>query len=445
MNQLDFLFNPESIALIGASGSEEKLGGVILRNLLKFRGRVYPVNPKYSEIMGLKAFSSVGHIPEQVDISIIIRPASEIPDILREHQGKARGVIIMSSGFAEIGETALQDEIKRIGREIGVRLLGPNCMGIYNPYCRLDTFFLPEERLRRPQKGNIAIVSQSGAIMSCIIAAIEESGRGISRAIGYGNAVDVNEADIYDYLLNDDDTGVVISYMESVADGRKFIHKARDLSDRKPLLVLKAGKSSKGQTAAYSHTGRLAGRYEVFHSVLSQHDIREVEDFDEMICSVRALSCQRPVRGKRVCVITNGGGSGVLAADECARLGLEVPDLPQDKKERLIRTFPHFYGIGNPVDLTAQVRDDDYIAALDELKDDYDGFIIIALANVYGITERLGRIIGDAKKTTDKPMVSHIARSGLTKKLAALFEKSGIPVYPSPETAVKGLKALLTV
>lgn len=443
MISLDFLFRPKTVALIGASHTEEKLGGVILKNLLRFMGRVYPVNPKYSELMGLRAYLSFRDIPEPVDISIIMRPASEIPDLLREHEGRAKCVIIMSSGFAEIGETGLQDEIKRVGREIGVRVLGPNCMGIYNPHQGLDTFFLPHERLKRPKKGNVAIVSQSGAVMSCIMAALEAANAGVSSAVGYGNAVDIDEGDLYEYLSLDKKTDVVISYIESVEDGRRFIQKARELSDRKPLLVLKAGKSEKGRTAAYSHTGRLAGRYEVFHSVIKQYGIQETSDFDGLICAVKALSYQRQSEGNRVCIITNGGGSGVLAADECARQGLDVADLPIDNKKRLMNIFPHFYGIGNPLDLTAQVTDEDYVTVLNELRDDYDGFIIIALANVFGITERLGRIIGEAKENLNKPIVSHIAHSGLTRKLTMLFEKSKIPVYPSPETAVRGLKALL--
>lgn len=442
---IDSLFKPKSIVLIGAAHTEEKLGGVILKNLLKFKGAVYPVNPKYGELMGLKAYPSAHDIPEPADLAIIMRPAAEVPQILRELAGKAKSVIIASSGFAEIGENEIQDEVIKAGKEAGLRILGPNCMGIYNPSHKLDTFFLPDERLKRPKKGNVAVVSQSGAILSCLLGALETSNTGVSKAIGYGNAIDINEADIYEYLAKDKSTGVVISYIESLGDGRKFIEKAKILSEKKPLLILKAGKGLSGQAAAFSHTGRLAGRYEVFHSILRQFGIREVEDFDTLIDATKALAFQKPSKGNCVLIITNGGGSGVLAADECMRQGLEVAKLPDDKSEKLKKIFPHFYGINNPIDLTAQVMDEDYVTALNELKDGYDGFLVIALSNVYGITERLPEMIKACKADINKPIVFHIAQSGIAKKLTALLEKAKIPVYPSPERAVRGLKALLSV
>ncbi|MDI6745133.1 MAG: CoA-binding protein [Thermodesulfovibrionales bacterium] len=450
---LDSLFKPKSIALIGAAHTEEKLGGVILKNLLKFKGAVYPVNPKYSELMGLKAYPSALDIPEPVDLAIIMRPASEVSGILRELAGKTKSVIIASSGFAEIGENELQDEVIKAGKEAGVRILGPNCMGIYNPHHKLDTFFLPYERLKRPKKGNVAVVSQSGAILSCLLGELEISNTGVSKAIGYGNAVDINEADIYEYLAKDKTTGVVISYIESLSDGKKFIEKAKILSEKKPLLILKAGKGLSGQAAAFSHTGRLAGRYEVFHSILRQFGVREVEDFDVLIDATKALAFQGRATsekkkgkiGNRVLIITNGGGSGVLAADECMRQGLDVAKLPDDKTDKLKEIFPHFYGINNPIDLTAQVRDEDYVITLNELKDDYDGFLVIALSNVYGITERLPEMIKACRADINKPIVFHIAQSGIAKKLTALFEKAKIPVYPSPEKAARALKALLSI
>ncbi len=452
---LDSLFKPKSIALIGAAHTEEKLGGVILKNLLKFKGTVYPVNPKYGELMGLKAYPSARDIPEPVDLAIIMRPAAEVPQILKELAGRTKSVIIASSGFAEVGETALQEEVKRIGEEIGIRILGPNCMGIYNPSHRLDTFFLPHERLKRPKKGNVAVVSQSGAILSCLIGAMRASNTGISKALTYGNAVDINESDLYEYLADDKYTDVVVSYIESVVDGRRFIEKAKILSVKKPFILLKSGKSQSGQAAAFSHTGRLAGKYEVFHSILRQFGIREVEDFDVLIDATKALAfypsvsplAKGGIKGgsNRVLIITNGGGSGVLAADECIKQGLEVAKLTDDKTEKLKQIFPHFYGINNPIDLTAQVNDADYTTALNELKDDYDGFLIIALPNVLGITEGLAPMLKKAKEEIRKPLIAHIAESGISMRLTSLFEKAKIPVYPSPERAVRGLKALLSI
>ena len=443
MSSLDPFFNPKSIALIGAAHTEIKLGGVVLKNLLKFKGRVYPVNPKYPQMMGLTAYPSAAAIPEPVDLALILRPAEEVPGILREFKDRARCLIVMSSGFAEVGESVLQEEVRKTGKELGFRILGPNCMGLYNPHQRLDTFFLPYERLERPKKGNVAVVSQSGAILSCILSALYSSQAGISKAVGYGNAMDVDESDIYEYLADDRQTAVVVSYIESVGNGRKFVEKAKVLSAKKQLIVLKSGKGTSGQSAAYSHTGRLAGRYEVFHSVLRQFGIREAVDFDDLADASKALSYQKPSLGMRILIITNGGGSGVLAADESMRQGLDVMPLPEGKKARLIRVFPNFFGINNPLDLTAQVKDGDYVAALTELKDDYDGFLIIALPNVLGISAALPELLKHFKDTFQKPLVCNLGPGGISKRLSLLIERTGIPTYPTPERAVRALKALL--
>lgn len=440
---MNCFFDPGSLALIGASSYETKLGGIILKNLLQFRGKVYPVNPKYKEIMGLKAYPSATDVPGPCDLVIIMRPAPEVPAVLRELQGKTGCAVIMSSGFAEIGQTELQEEVKKISSGSGIRILGPNCMGIYNPSQRLDTFFLPKERLKRPGRGNVGIISQSGAMLSCLLGAARSSRTGVSKVVGYGNAMDVDETELYEYFTEDEDTEVVISYIESVADGRRFLEKAGILSEKKALLILKSGKGKSGQAAAFSHTGRLAGRYEVFHSLLRRFNIRETMDFDGLMDAAKALSYQRPGRGNRVCIITNGGGSGVLAADECMRQGLEVTALPGHAKEKLGRVFPLFYGINNPVDLTAQVRDEDYAIALEELRDDYDGFLIIALPNVMGITEGLAEKLRAVRQDLSKPLVCHIAEGSIAGRLTRLIERTRVPVYSSPERAVRALKALL--
>lgn len=443
MNSLDPFFRPRSIALIGAAHTEIKLGGVMLRNLLKFRGDIFPVNPKYDDLMGVRSYRSVPDLPRPVDLAIILRPSDEVPQIMRDLQGKTKCVIIASSGFSEIGRQDLQDEVRDIGKAAGVRMLGPNCMGLVNTSARLDTFFIPPSRLKRPARGRVAVVSQSGAILHCLFEHMGGWRAGVSKAVGYGNAVDVDESDLYEYLLDDAATDVVVSYIESVGDGRKFIDRARKLDEKKPLLILKAGKGSVGQTAAFSHTGRLAGRYEVFRSVLSQFGLNEAADFEELVDAVKALAYQCRRSGSRVCIVTNGGGSGVLAADECMRNGLEVTPLPAEKAQKLRDIFPSFYGIHNPLDLTAQVTDEEYRRALDLLGDDYDGFIVIALAGVMGISEELAGRIVDFKKRCGKPVVGLTTLNPLGVYLRKALEREGIPVYPSPERAVRGLKALL--
>jgi acyl-CoA synthetase (NDP forming) len=443
MSNLDPLFFPKSVALVGASATEEKLGGIVLKNLLRMKGRVYPINPNYRELMGLKAYPTLRDVPETVDLSIIMRPSAEVPEILRQHAEKARFALIVSAGFAEIGASSLQEELIRIGKETGVRLVGPNCLGIYNPSHRLDTMFLPHSRLKKPGKGNVAVVSQSGAVMVCLLEAIRLSNAGVSRVFNYGNAVDLDAPDMYEYLAGDADTGVVISYLESVGNGRRFIEAARRLADVKPLIVLKAGKGSSGQAAAFSHTGRLAGSYDVFRSILRQFRIQEVPDYDTLLDSVKVLSFGKKAHGKRICIITNGGGSGVLAADECMRHGLDLPPLPEQVAENLRSSFPSFYVVGNPIDLTGQVRVEDYRVTLDAVREAYDGFIVIALTGVAGVTLEFAEIMRDFSTACGKPLTVHIAQGGISAKLTSILEKSKVPVYPSPERAVRGLRMLL--
>jgi acyl-CoA synthetase (NDP forming) len=443
MHILENLFYPKSVALIGASSSEEKLGGVVLRNLLGLKGVVFPVNPNSREIMGMKTYPSILDVPESVDLSVIMRPAAEVPDLLRLHAGKAKFVLIVSAGFAETGAAALQEELSKIGREAGLRLVGPNCLGIYNPFSGLDTLFLPRNVLKRPGRGNVAVVSQSGAIMVCLLEALRVAGTGVSKVFNNGNAIDIDAPDVYEYLAEDHNTEVVVSYLESVGDGRRFIAAARRLSDKKPLLVLKAGKGTSGQAAAFSHTGRLAGKYEVFRSILKQFGIKEIRDYDDLLDAAKALSFQRQGQGRRVCVITNGGGSGVLATDECMRQGLEVKQLPEKVAAFLSSSFPPFYITRNPMDLTGQVRADDYRVALNAVRDDFDGFLVIALTGVAGVTLEVADILHNFKEKTGKPVTVHIAQGGIATKLVRRLEKSKIPVYPSPERAVRSLAVLL--
>ncbi len=443
MHFLETLFYPKSVALVGASSSEEKLGGIVLRNLQGLKGGVFPVNPNSREIMGLKTYPSISDIPEKVDLSIIMRPAAEVPEILRRHEGKAKFVLIVSAGFAETGAADLQDELVRIGREAGVRLVGPNCLGIYNPFSGLDTLFLPRNVLKRPGRGNVAVVSQSGAIMVCLLDALRTAGTGVSKVFNNGNAIDIDAPDVYEYLAGDNETRVVVSYLEAVGDGRRFISAARRLSDKKPLLVLKAGKGSSGQAAAFSHTGRLAGKYEVFRSVLKQFGIKEIRDYDDLLDAAKALSFQRQGQGKRVCVITNGGGSGVLATDECMRQGLDVVPLPEEVAAVLKSSFPSFYISRNPIDLTGQVKANDYRVALNAVRDAFDGFLVIALTGVAGVTMDVAEILHDFKAETGKPVTVNIAQGGIAARLTRRLEKSKIPVYPSPERAVRGLAMLL--
>ncbi len=445
---LDNLFAPRSVCLVGASHSEDKLGGVVLKNLLGKRDlKIYPVNPVYDSLMGVPALREISALPG-ADLAIIIRPAPEVSGILKELKGKTRFAIIVSAGFSEAGHDDLQQEVKKTAASAGIQILGPNCMGIYNTGSGLDTFILPSDRVPRPKRGNIGFTTQSGAVLSLIFEYFHASGTGISAAAHYGNAAGLDECDFYSYFAGDKNTKAVISYLESIRDGRRFLESAGKLAaEGKPLLVLKAGKGHAGQSAAFSHTGRLAGSYGVFSSVLRQFGITEAMDLEELADGARGLSVSKanPLKaaGRKILVLTNGGGAGVLAADEFARRGIELPPLPAESERLLREKLPDFYGFGNPFDLTAQVRDEDYGIVLDELHPHYDGFLIIALSAVRGVTEGLAGILAAFSLHTVKPVVLHIGTDPVAGTIAAGAEAAGIPVFSTPERAAKVLGVLL--
>ena len=437
------LFAPRSVAVVGASPDPGRPGGIVLRNLRAFRGRLYPVNPHHREIGGLPSFPTLSDLPEPVDLAVLLRPAAELPRLLAEQGDRIRCAVVVSAGFAETGAVALQEELLRVARERGVRILGPNCLGVYNPYQRLDTLFLPRERLRRPRKGNVAIVAQSGALLVCLLEALARAGQGISCAVNYGNAADIDAAELFDHLAADPRTEVVVAYLEAVGEGRRFLATARQLANRKPLLVLKGGKGAGGQAAACSHTGRLAGRYDVFTSLLRQEGIQEVTDLDALLDATLALARQRPRPGRRVAIVTNAGGLGVLAADECGRQWLELTPLPPAVRERLQGVFPAFYTVANPIDLTGQVRDEEFRTVLAALGDAYDGFLIIAHSGVAGVGPGLAAIVSEFHHAVARPVVVCLPPGGIAGQLGRALQRGGIPVYPTPERGVRGLQALL--
>jgi len=444
MQGLAPLFSPRSIALVGATDDREKLAGIVMTNLLRFRGGVYPVTPDAPEVFGYRSFPSPAALPETVDLSLILRPAAEVPALLRAHRGRARCCVIVSAGFAETGAAGLQAEVAAIGRELGIRLLGPNCLGVFNPRLRLDTFFLPPERWRRPKAGRLSVVAQSGAILTLLLEGLAARGAGVAKAVNYGNAIDIDAPELFEFFAGDADSEVVIAYLESVGDGRRFAAAARRLAAVKPLLLLKGGQGAGGGTAAFSHTGRLAGSYAVFRSVLAGAGIGEARGFEELLDAAHVLSSgQRPRPGKRVCIVTNAGGPGVLAADECARQGLELPPLPASTAAELRRVFPVFYAVGNPADLTGQVRDEDYRLALEAVREHYDGFLVIALAGVPGLSGELAQVLAEYRRTTTKPVVACVTQGRLARELIPRLERAGLPVLPTPERAVRALSLLL--
>ena len=445
---ISFFFKSRSIAVIGASPIPGKLSYVILENLKKagFSGAIYPVNPKYSSINNLMCYKSITETNDNIDIAVIALPAAVVAESLKSAGKKVRGAIIVSSGFKEMGDEGirLEEDIKEIAKKNGIRIMGPNCMGIYDTISRVDTFFITSDRIERPNKGGISIISQSGSFAGTIMDELAYEGIGVARVISYGNRVDVGETDCLEFLTDDDATKVVALYIESIDDGRRFVDAASRCTRKKPVIAVKVGRREAGVHAARSHTGAMTGRYEIYRAAFKKAGIIEVDGYEEFKDACRILNIHSQVKGKRILIITDGGGIGVRIADACDNSGLEVAGLSEEIKKRLASKLPSFCAVGNPIDLTGSVTDEDYLTALEEgLKNGFDIAIVTVLWGPPQLTEGLVDKLKEFKAKQNIPIVICSPGGKFTKRINSLFEGKGIPVFSTPESAVRAA-AILT-
>lgn len=448
---METLFNPPSVAIVGATEKPGSLPGIILKNIMDmgFKGRIYPVNPKYQNVFGLKCFPSLLDIPDAVALTVIAIPAQFVVDTMKQQaQKKIQYSIIISAGFREMGAEGaeMEENIKKISIENNIRILGPNCLGILDNYTNFTTSFLPWERVSKPQKGSLSILSQSGAFAIALLDLATQEGLGIAKMVNYGNRIDIGESTLLPFLADDVHTKVIAIYMESVDNGRKFLEVAKECSRKKPIVALKVGKAAAGIAAAKSHTGAIAGRYEIYKAAFLKSGIIETHGLEEFIDGVKALSMQNPPKGNRILIVTNGGGFGVIVVDHCSENGLEVPPPSDHLKEKLRSKFSRFYVVNNPVDLTGSACDEDYYNALKACmveSNEYDAAIIIPLMAPKGMTEKVVALISEVMKLSGKPAVICTVGGMFTIKIKQLFEECNFPVYPSPERSVKAMSTLL--
>ena len=444
---ISFFFNPKSIAVIGASPMPGKLSYVILENLKKagFLGAIYPVNPKYSSINNLRCYKSITETNDNIDIAVIVLPAPVVAESLKSAGKKVKGAIIVSGGFKEIGDEGvrLEEEIKKIAEKNGIRIMGPNCMGIYDTISRVDTFLITSDRIGRPNKGGISIISQSGSFAGTIMDELAYEGIGVARVISYGNRVDVGETDCLEFLTDDDATKVVALYIESIDDGRRFIDAASRCTRKKPVIAVKVGRRDAGVHAARSHTGAMTGRYEIYSAAFKKAGIIEVNGYEELKDACRVLNVYSLAKAKRVLIITDGGGIGVRIADACDNSGLEVTGLSEEIKKSLSSKLPPFCSVGNPIDLTGSVTDEYYITALEEgLKDGFDIAIVTVLWGPPQLSEELVDKLKGAIQRHNTPIIICSPGGKFTKKINSIFEGKGIPVFSTPESAVRAAAIL---
>ena len=446
VEELRPIFSPKSIAVIGASRSPMKIGYEILQNILVqgYTGKIFPINPEVPDIMGLKVQPSVLAVKDDIDLAIIAVPAEAVPKVMMEcAKKKVKGVIVISSGFAETGEKGrlLEEEILQIARKGNMRLIGPNTLGYKDPIDNLDAAFV----FGMPRPGEIALISQSGAL--CIGMVYYANGEyiGLSRVISVGNKADVDDADLIDYLGQDPATKVIAMYIEGIKDGKKFLDSARRC--QKPIVVIKAGRTPAGSAAASTHTGSLSGSDVVYDSAFRQVHIQRAYDVIELFDYARALAYQPPAQGNRVGIISNGGGAGIMTADWCESVGLKVPNLAKKTIDALMPHLPSITTARNPLDVTGDARFHRYHATGSILLSDpnIDSLIMVCVhAGIARPREYVGaviKLVGE-KRNLKKPIVACWVGGPEIDEVVQELRVKNIPVYSSASRAAKAVKCL---
>jgi acyl-CoA synthetase (NDP forming) len=453
VEQLDAIFKPKSVAMIGASNNPAKWGGMVLDRMLTcgFRGRVYPVNPKETEVFGLRAYADVVEIPDPVDLAVFTIPAAQVPAAMESCVKKnIKGGVIISADFAETGERGsdLQDETVRIARAGGLRFIGPNGNGMWTSAVNLNASPMPA-----PLPGSLALVSQSGMFGGAAVFVTHSRGFGLSKFVSIGNQADMTVADYLEYLARDDDTRVIALYLEGIKEGRRFLSVAREVSRQKPILVLKGGSSELGARATLSHTASIAGEDKIFDAVCRQAGLIRVWQLEHLFLMAEALINQPLPRGKRIAVVGNGG-QGVAAVDNLSALGLDVPEFSEQDQRALKEILPpHAPTPRNPVDFAGgmvetnrEVRIIEKIASFDYI----DGIITnVPMDREFkepSMADRKKAVItavdvfGGIPEKSGKPIITQSLMP--SEMVLELVKNARIPIFITPQQCALAMYAL---
>jgi acetyltransferase len=438
------------MAVIGVSLTNDRHPANVIynKNSLRYQAEVFAVNERGGMFQGKTVYPHISKVPQKVDLAVIATRAEVVPRIVENCiQAGVDGAVIISGGFAESGRRDLQDALVSLAKEAGFPFIGPNCLGIYSPPY-IDTLFIPSERIVRPEKGRVALVSQSGGLLADQMVKFAAEGVGLSLAVSIGNKALIRELDLLGYFARDHETDVIAFYVEGFGkgEGREFVSGATRCP--KPVILLKSGKTAGGIRAVSSHTASMAGDYDVFSAVLAQHGIVEATNEFELISYCEALSCyHRPIKG-RIGIITASGGHGALAADACASHGLFLPTLSErDQNEIRGSVSPRVRAIasyGNPVDLTGSAVDDDFMGAAQILSrmEDVDCVLLLLLPYVPGITSDLGARLSQIYQQEGKPLIAYVPHVEKYRMFIEGFELNRIPVAHSIEGAVHMAEAM---
>ena len=433
----DYFFKPKAIAVIGASNDPLKLGYEVFKNLKKYKdGKVYPVNVKDEVVQGVKAYKNVKDIPDEVDLAVIIVPKRFVKQTVIDCGEKGvKGIVLITAGFGETGEEGKREEkeLVEIAHKYGMRIIGPNCVGIMNTHNDMNATFIMDAK-----RGDIAFVSQSGALGAGIVYKTVKEGIGFSKFISIGNMADVDFSELMEYLADDEESKAIALYIEGVKNGRKFMEAAKKVTKKKPVIVLKAGKSESGARAASSHTGSLAGSYKIYEAAFKQTGILVANTIDEMLSMARAFTQPLP-KGNRVAIMTNAGGPGVLTADEIDKHGLKLANLEEETMRKLREFLPPMAAVKNPVDMIASARGEEYYKTAKLLLEDKNVDMLIAICVVPTFagmtpTEHAEGVIRAVKEVNNgKPVLALFMAGYVSEPAKELLEKEGIPVYERPE------------
>lgn len=447
---LDPIFKPKSIAIIGATDKPGKVGHAIMQNYIdvEFTGKLYPINiNETGTIMGHEAYKSVLDVGKAIDLAVISVPAPAVPKIMEEcGQSRVKGAVVVSSGFSEVGEVGLQDKLVSISKKYRMPMIGPNCLGVMDIRARNDTLFLPTSKIDRPKIGGVSFVSQSGSIGSTILDLISGSGFGLSRFISYGNAAAVDEVDILKYLSHDVHTQVIVFYIEGVKRGREFIDVAKIATKIKPVIIIKGGVTPAGASAAHSHTASLAGGAEAYDAVFRQYGFVKAEDTEELLNFAKIFYTQPLSSGNKIAVITNGGGHGVLAADALYKNGLMLPSLSDQTKKLLRKVMPSTVNVGMPLDIGGDADSKRFSDALNIISNDsnVNAIMSIVLFQTPGADDKVAESVINYAAKREKPLVVVSMGGTYTKSHISVIENSGVPVYESTTAAARSISALIS-
>lgn len=443
---LDIFFHPRGIAVIGASANPRKLSYGVLRNLVThgYTGPVYPVNPKGGAMLGLRVYTTIAEVPDPVDLAVIVLSADRTLAALEGcGQRGIRAAVLIASGFAELGAGGKEREarLREIAARYGMRFIGPNCIGVIDTRAPIDTSFVRT----MPAQGAIGFVSHSGAVCGGTMDWASAVGVGFSRVISLGNQADIDIADALDSLAADPHTRVVAAYVEGLPDGRRFVEAAARLTARKPLVVLKAGRTPSGTRAVASHTGALAGADRAFLAACRRAGAIPVDNLEQLVDGAIALAYRRPPAGRRFALLTNAGGPAAVGADALDRQGLHLTDLAAETRARLHEVCPPGTMTGNPVDMLGGPQPEQYTAALKVLlaAPEVDGVMVVFVPQAITPPYDVAAAVGYVGEEEEKPVVCCISGGGGIRAAARALHAHSIPHYLTPARAALGLGTLL--